>query len=283
MQAGSSRYCDSPAALSIEQQDRLLRFSEVIKDELAKSGQRLAIISRSGLDLSRFNIRYSHAGFSLKASENTEWSVRQLYYACDEQRSRIFDQGMAGFVMGTDSPSLGYISVVLIPQIEAKPLETLLLQNEKVNALLHPTYSANSFAFSPIYQNCNQWVIEMLATSFGNLSLLNQAESPRKRAQQWLAENHYLPSLMQVKSRFLMLAGAFMSMIRNNDHPQADVEKMQYQVSMPAAIELFVRRRFDTAHRMEFCHNAEHIVIRQGWSLIGNGCSPTEGDTVIKF
>src|SRR5436190_12809502 len=96
--ASALRFCDKQAVLSAEQQDKLIRFGAIIKAELDKSGENLALIARSGLDLSRFGVRYSHAGVSLKASQNTPWSVRQLYYACDEQKPRIFDQGMAGFV-----------------------------------------------------------------------------------------------------------------------------------------------------------------------------------------
>src|SRR4051812_19073160 len=60
--AGSLRFCDQHAELSAAQQDKLLRFGAVIKAELEKSGRSLALISRSGLDLSRFGVRYSHAG-----------------------------------------------------------------------------------------------------------------------------------------------------------------------------------------------------------------------------
>ena len=88
-QASVIRTCDQPERLSPAQKDTLLRFGGIVKSELEKSGQRVALISRSGIDLSRFAVRYSHAGVSLKASENTPWSVRQLYFACDEQRPRI--------------------------------------------------------------------------------------------------------------------------------------------------------------------------------------------------
>ena len=59
----------------------------------------LALVSRSGLDLSRFNIRYSHAAIAWR-SEQGQWAARQLYYACDEHRPRIYDQGLAGFATG---------------------------------------------------------------------------------------------------------------------------------------------------------------------------------------
>src|SRR6185312_3429492 len=117
------RFCDRPAPLSALQEDRLLRFAALVKRELDGSGASVALIARSGIDLGRFGLRYSHSGVSLKSSANAPWSVRQLYYACDEQRPRLYDQGLAGFLLGTDDPTVGYISIVLLNGAEAPALE----------------------------------------------------------------------------------------------------------------------------------------------------------------
>ncbi len=299
--AGSSRYCDSQVPLSAGQQSKLLRFSEVVKAELAASGQTMALLARSGLDLARFGIRYSHAGISLQASRNTPWSVRQLYYACDEQKPRIFDQGMAGFVLGTDNAAIGYVSAVLLPPQAARAVESAALNNQQALALLHPAYSANAYAYGLRYQNCNQWVIEMLAMALGALhspSALSQEvaqgmpqdEAPaaaqpsaRAQAQIWLRQQGYLPSTVNVGSRLLMWAGAFIPMIHSDDHPQADLAAQLYRISMPASIEGFVQASHPTAQRIEFCHNEQHIVIHRGWSPVAEGCVPAQDDQVIAF
>ena len=114
-QAAALRFCDQPADLSAAEKDRIFRFSAIVKAQLDQSGHRLALISRSGLDLQRFGVRYSHSGISLRDSANTRWSVRQLYFACDEKKPRVFDQGMSGFLLGLENPSVGYISLVLLP------------------------------------------------------------------------------------------------------------------------------------------------------------------------
>ena len=121
--SASLRVCDRASPLTARQQDHLLRFAAMVKRELDDSGEAIALIARSGLDLQRFGIRYSHAGVSLKASDNTPWSVRQLYFACDEGRPRLFDQGLAGFLFGTDDPTIGYVSIVLLPRHEAAALD----------------------------------------------------------------------------------------------------------------------------------------------------------------
>lgn len=164
--AGSPAFCDRDAHLSAGQEDVLFRFAAEVKSVLDASGAGVALVSRSGLDLSRFHIRYSHAGLSLKDSPNGAWSVRQLYFACDEGRPRVFDQGLSGFLLGTDDPDTGYLSVVLLPPGPAARAEAAGRDNAESLRLLARTYSANAYAFGRRYQNCNQWLIELLATAW---------------------------------------------------------------------------------------------------------------------
>lgn len=276
--ASALQFCDHQATLSAAQKDTLFRFGAIIKTELENSGARLALVARSGLDLSRFGMRYSHAGFSLKASPNTPWSVRQLYYACDEGRPRIFDQGLSGFLLGTDDPSIGYVSIVLMPAAEAAEIEQAALDNARALQLLNTTYSANAYAWGLRYQNCNQWVVEMLATAWGRI---DDAGEPRAQAQRWLALHGYTPSRVEVGNRALTWAAAFVPWLHSDDHPSDDLAQMIYRVSMPAAIEGFVRSTVPGASRIEFCHTERHVVVHRGWDPIAEGCTPGAQDTVI--
>ena len=291
-QATSLRVCDPPDKLTAEQKDKIFSFGAVIKAELDKSGQRLALISRAGLDLGRFGVRYSHAGFSLKHSPETPWAVRQLYYACDEKQPHIFDQGLLGFLLGMNEPTLGYVSVVLLPEADAAELERAALDKRQALQLLGATYSANAYAFSQRYQNCNQWVVEVLAAARGRL--LEDAEvaasgggppggagALRERAQAWLLGQGYVPSVIDVGWRPLMWATAFVPWLHNDDHPAEDQAQALYRVSMPAAIESFLRAQVPGAQRLEFCHTQQHVVVRRGWQPIAEGCVPEADDTVI--
>ena len=277
-QAGVPGFCDPPAPMSAEQKDRLFRFGGIVKAELEASGQRLALVARSGLDLSRFGMRYSHAGISLKAGMNTPWSVRQLYYACDEQRPRVYDQGMSGFLLGLNDPSLGYVSVVLVPPAEAAALEHAVLDNRQALRLLGTTYSANAYPFSASYQNCNQWVMEMLAAAWGPI---DDAGNLRLQAQSWLKDQGYVPAVFELGSGPLRWLAAVIPWLHDNDHPTEDLDQNLFRVSMPASIEAFVSTTVPGATRIEFCHADSRVVIRRGWDSIAAGCEPAERDTVI--
>jgi hypothetical protein len=277
-QASALRLCANPEALSPAEKDKLFRFGAVVKAELEQSGERLALIARSGLNLSRFATRYSHAGLTLKASANTPWSVRQLYYACDEERPRIYDEGMSGFVLGTDEPAVGYVSLVFLPPVAANALEATALDNRQALQVLNARYSANAYPYSLQYQNCNQWVLEVLALAWAPLPATDGA---RRDAQQWLKARGYAPSVMDVGSRLLMALGNVMPWLHSDDHPDDDLAQAIYRVSMPASIEAFVRQEVPAARRVEICHNQRQVVIHRGWDAMAEGCEPGPGDTVI--
>lgn len=282
--AGVIRYCDQPAQLSAEQKDQLFRFGAIIKSALEESGHSVALIARSGLDLDRFGVRYSHAGLSMKASLNAPWSVRQLYYACDEHQPRVFDQGMLGFLLGLNDPAIGYVSIVLLPAAEAAALQSVVLDNRQALQALGPTYSANAYPFSVRYQNCNQWLVEMLATAWGHLAPVETAQGGdelRVRAQIWLLNQGYRPTVFDVGSRPLMWLGTFIPWLHDDDHPNEDLAQLVYRVSMPASIEAFVQATVPGASRIEFCHAGGRVVIHRGWEPIADGCRPSAQDTAI--
>jgi len=278
--ATSQRFCDRPSPLSAEQQDRMLRFAAIARRELDATREDAALIARSGLNLSRFGLRYSHAGVSLKASDDTPWSVRQLYYACDEGRPRLYDQGLAGFMLGTDDPSIGYVSIVSLPREAAAALERAALDKARVLRLLAPAYSANAYPFSLRYQNCNQWVIELLATAWAGL---DDGGDLRARAQAWLLEHGYTPHSVDVGSPALMFAGLFIPWIHFDDQPEQDRMALRVRTSVPVSIEAFVRERVPGAQRVELCHDERQMVIHRGWDAIAPGCRPGPEDQVIVF
>lgn len=278
--AGSLNYCQGQDELNADVQDRLIQVAAVVKTALDRSGHSVALVARSGLALQRLDQRYSHAGVSLKSSPNTPWSVRQLYYACDEQRPRIFDQGMSGFVLGAHDPEEGYVSLVLLPQEPARALEAAALDDRQALALLGATYSANAHAFSQQYQNCNQWLAELLASAWGAPL---PSDGARGQAQQWLRTHGYQPTVLKLNWQPLMWLAAVLPWLHSDDHPAEDLANAQFQVSMPQSIASFVRVFWPAAAHIELCYTDTHIVLRRGWEPIAAGCQPAPGDEVTNL
>lgn len=278
--AGVLRVCDAPTELDAVRQDTLFRFADVVRTTLESTGAALALVSRAGLDLARFDMRYSHAGISLRASRNAPWSVRQLYYDCETRRPRIYDEGLAGFVVGAGDAPVGWFAAVVLPTDEA-PVERAARDDRLALRLLAGTYSANAYAFRPDYQNCNQWVAELLAVAWGGLDATG--DGLRDRAQGWLRASGYAPARFEVRNPLLIGAAAALPWLHVADHPPEDVAPGVFRVSMPASIDAFARSRVPGARRFEFCHANRRIVVREGWTPIDAGCVPRPGDRVVEL
>jgi hypothetical protein len=277
-------YCDPGRPLTAAQRDTVLRFGAAVKAELERSGARLALISRTGVDLGRFALRYSHAGIALRASPESPWAVRQLYYACDERMPRLFDQGLSAFLLGDGNAELGYVSIVFLPEPAAATLERHALDNRAALELLGARYSANAYPFSVRYQNCNQWLIELLASAWGpgveGEPGADGDPATRVRAQRWLRARDYQPTSFDVGWLLATWAGAFVPWVRRDDHPPQDLARHVYRVSMPASIEAFVRTQFPEATRVELCHDGRQVVARRGWQALADDCRPGAQDEV---
>ena len=276
---GSLGLCAQSPELGAAQHDRRLRLVARLRQVLQDSGAPVALVSRSGVDLTRFALRFSHAGIALRDSPNTPWSVRQLYYACDEGRPRLFDQGLAGFLLAADDAPSGHVSVLLLPHAPSQALAAAALDRRRALQLLAGRYSANAHAFSTRYQNCNQWVAELLAAAWGGLG-----DAPdRAQAQAWLQTQGYAPHRFEVGSRWLVWLARLLPLLHDDDHPAEDRDASVYRVSMPVSLEAFVRRTVPGARRVELCHDERHIVVRQGWDPLGPGCEAGPGDLRIPF
>jgi hypothetical protein len=277
----STNYCSGKSSISARVQDRLLRFAAAATEQLQASGQPVALVSRSGLELQRFGHRYSHAGISLQEGAELPWAVRQLYYACDEKRPRLFDQGLVGFVFGTDNSHTSFLSLVFLPEGPGRDALLQAAQNRPLAiGLVAERYSANAFAFSSRYQNCNQWLAELLGVAWGPMD----SQKPRRDAAQAALKGlGYQPEPTIIDSHLVMLAASFIPMLNLDDHPVEHRQAMRLQVSMPATIEHFVRQREPAAQRIELCQTEGRIVIRRGWQPLSDKCQPEPGDEVLNL
>jgi hypothetical protein len=273
-------FCDLAPQANATEQDRLLRFADAIGRELRGSGASVALVARSGLALERFGHRYSHAGVAMAGEPGRPWAVRQLYYACDEARPRLFDQGLPGFVFGTHDAALGYVSIVLLPPEAARTLQAAAADRALALRLVAGRYSANAYPYSLRYQNCNQWLIELMAAAWGSLA---DGADLRQRAQAWLADARYEPGLVDLRWPWWWLAAAFVPWLNFDDQPEHEQAALRVRTSLPASIEAFTRARWPEARRIELCHDGQHIVLRRGWTPLAAGCVAGPDDEVTRI
>lgn len=274
----SFRFCVPPQTASAADQQLLFQFAGHVRRMLSQAGARAAIVSRTGIDLPRLGIRFTHSGIAMQTESALGWRVRQLYYACDDARPGLFDQGIGGFLFGSDNPQTRHVAILLLPEAESEELFKAAGDDALALGLLGARYSANAYPFSVNYQNCNQWVLEMLAAAWGGLRTGNDL---RSAAQRWLAENRYQPEPVRLPSYWLKFVASFSPMVHLDDHPAAQRDGLDFQISLPRTIESFIRARYPATQRIELCHNRDQLVIRHGWEPIAPGCLPRANDQVM--
>lgn len=280
--AFSFQVCDRPHDPSADQRDVMLRFGAIVRDEIAAAGSPAALIARSGLDLHRLDVRYSHAAVVLKDNADRPWSVRELYFSCDEHRPRVYDEGLTGFLLGTDDPDTGYVSLVFLPPERAEPLRRTAVDKQHALGVLGASYSANAYPFSTAHQNCNQWVIELLADAW-NPGDAGAGTDARARAQAWLRAEGYLPTVFTVSAHPMTWLPALVPWLSNDDHPPHEIAHDRYNVSMPASIETFVQAKVPGARRVEICHAGRRVVLHRGWDDVAAGCVAGANDQTFEL
>ena len=151
-QAAALRLCDAPAATSAEEQDRTLRLAALVKAELERSGRSVALVA---LGRRPRALRLSHLARRHRAQGQRQRAVvgAPALLRVRQARPRLFDQGMAGFLLGSEAGA-DHVSIVLLPDDAGEALERAALDDRLAGRLLGARYSANAYPFSLSYQNC---------------------------------------------------------------------------------------------------------------------------------
>ncbi|MGM9516141.1 DUF2145 domain-containing protein [Roseateles sp. DB2] len=256
-QAGTQLLCSREREASVAEQARALRFSAVLRELMEAGGQDLALVARDGLDLRRWGQRYSHAGLALRDNPAGPWAVRQLYFDCDSGRPRLFDQGLAAFVRGSQRPEQGFVAVLLLPPEASETLRALALDNGRALGLVNPAYSANAYVFGLRFQNCNQWLAELLAAAWGEAQ-------DRAQAQAWLREQGYGGTVLQLPGRPWLWLAAFSPWLHLAEHPEEDLAAARLRISLPQGLMDWLQQRFPAARRVDVCEAPEGLIQREG-------------------
>lgn len=295
--------CERSSPRSATEHDRVLQVSAWLQQQLAEdlgpasgeSARTAALVARSGTQLGRFGIRYTHAGFSLRHNPQGAWGVRQLYFACDEQRPRLFDQGLAGFLLGSDPAPVQFVLVVLPPPAVALMWSTWALDAARARALLSPHYLASAHPWDAGRQNCNQWVAEVLGDGAGQIrSAEPAAEAParrdetlvqarRQQAQSWLqAAGHRTTPVEGGTWFWRSVAGAF-PWVSFAHHPPEELARQQVHTTLPTDLADLAQRLWAGVQRWELCYTDRQAVLRTSGPPLGGACQPMPGDRVLAF
>lgn len=173
------------------------------------------LIARAGQDLGQYGLRYSHLGIAYRddaaANGRGAWRVVHKLNECGSGRSTLHRQGLAEFF--GDGLYLHEAGVVALkPAIAARIVEQL--KDDTLLSVLHePRYNMLAYPWSGPYQQSNQWAIETLAM------LVEPSVSSRTTARDWLRQQDYRPTTLQIDPLKRLGARVATAHIAFDDHP----------------------------------------------------------------
>jgi hypothetical protein len=183
---------------------------------------KVALISRVGSDLSKYNMHYSHTGFAIKdyPGRKGQWTVIHLLNSCGTSKSSIHAQGLMNFFMD-DLYNMDYQITVLAPTLQDQLYKNL--KTPLVNKMHNDHYNMLAYPFSTRYQNSNQWVLEFLEAA-------QTGKNSRQVIQKTLMAKGYQPSIIPVSGLSKLGASVFKANISFDDHPNKEKNTNHYSV-----------------------------------------------------
>jgi hypothetical protein len=209
----AGRHCEDqpPTVASIRQGMALAqRTSEALDAEHARTGARVVLLARAGQDLSKYRLRYSHAGWAYKTQEGP-WRVLHKLNQCGTAGSALYRQGLGEFFL--DTPWRYEASWVTPAPALQQPLYAALTDPQAQRAMFVPAYSMVSYAWGQRYQQSNQWAVEWMAAA------LERGVQTREQAQAWMRFKGYEPTPLKLGALTRLGGRMTRANIAFDDHP----------------------------------------------------------------
>ena len=216
--AHAGRNCEArpPDALNVQ---RSLELAERTAKALDATGAQVVVLARSGQDLSKYRLRWSHLGLAYRdgksgregGQEPAVWRVVHKLNQCGSARADLYRQGLGEFFM--DDLHI-YQAAFVVPTAEVQDkLKPLLQDNRRIDVMHTPAYNMLAYPWAQQYQQSNQWAIETLAYS------QEPGATTRERAQAWLRLKGYEPTVLRISPLTRLGARMTAGNIAFDDHP----------------------------------------------------------------
>lgn len=201
---------------------------------LAAHDAPVALVSRSGTDLSRHGLRYSHVGIAVRDHPDGAWTVVHLLNGCGSDRSGIYAEGLVNF-FADDLVDLRTRLTWLEPAT-AQRLATLSMDGTALR-LHQPRYNLVARPGSQRTQNSTAWVLEMLAVA------ASPANSPADRhsAHRRLAGGEEGHDLIDIPRLQRLAGGLFAANTDFRDHPLSTRVSGRYPVVTERSIQRWLQ------------------------------------------
>lgn len=215
--------CGATELTPIEMQQTFV-LGKDLEAALNRLNNDVIILARSGQDLDKYGIRYSHAAFMVK--ERNNWQVYHLLNECPSSLGGLYQEGLGNFVQPVmanlklkNSTEIAFGYVIPSKQIQAH-LKQLLQDPNARKRVFEREYSAVANPYNLVNQNSNGWVLEFYAMAEAKTK--GQTITNREEAQAWLKSQDYQGTELPASILEQRLAAIAVGNVSLKGHDRAD-------------------------------------------------------------
>lgn len=190
---------------------RAMTLAERVANRLDATGAQVAVVARSGQDLTHYGLRWSHFAFAYREAAGQPWRVVHKLNHCGTPVAAVYRQGLGEFFLDRMFRYESAI-VVLAPEVQAKLLP-VLRDNQRVTQWHIEAYNMLAYPWALTYQQSNQWAIETLAGA------MDESATTRRQAQAWLQLRDYQPTTLRLGAMTRLGARMTKANVAFDDHP----------------------------------------------------------------
>ncbi|XLM20787.1 DUF2145 domain-containing protein, partial [Chromobacterium piscinae] len=89
-----------------------MQTAQTVQQRLDQLGSDVVVLGRMGQDLSKYNLRYTHAGIVYRIEPDRRWRVAHLLNDCGTDHSELWYEGLGNFFL---DDMFRFDSVALVP------------------------------------------------------------------------------------------------------------------------------------------------------------------------
>lgn len=221
--------------MAVEDARKAYQLAYQVREALDQSGAQVVILGRVGQDLSKYGLRYSHAGIIWRDHPSGRWLAVHELNECGTAVSNLYDQGLANFFA---DDLYAWDALVITPSPATQEKLAAVLRASKGVPVHEARYNMVAYPFSSKYQNSNQWVLETLGSA-----LSDQGISDRDTVQRWLQGHGYLPTTLEISPLTRLGGRMFRANVAFDDHPGERRMAGKIDTVTVESIERFLQRQ----------------------------------------
>lgn len=197
--------------------EKIIKFAKKVEKALASKGARVALVARVGRPRSDLpeGVNFTHAGFAVYSQITTKdgkklpgYAMYNLYQRGDEpDKSDLIKDFPVDFFAGVQVLEAGLI--ILSPELQKRLL--VVLASPTYEELHNPEYSVISNPFNLDYQNCTEYVLDVITAAIYETSDPKIIKANEKA--------YFEPQPVNINPLKLLLGSMFIADVTTSDHP----------------------------------------------------------------